>query len=44
VPWRAATLTVPGYAQIIARTPGVTLLWTYVMGFLWGIGDLTFGF
>lgn len=43
VPWLAATLTVPGYAQIIADTTFSTLFWTYVMGLLWGIGGLTFG-
>src|ERR1700733_13325722 len=43
VHWVAATLTVPGYAQIIAETSVVTLLWTYVMGLMWGIGGLTFG-
>jgi L-rhamnose-H+ transport protein len=43
VPWLAATLTVPGYAQIIADTPFATLFWTYLMGLLWGIGGLTFG-
>lgn len=43
VPWIAATLTVPGYSQIIADTPFATLFWTYTMGLLWGIGGLTFG-
>ena len=28
VPWLAATLTVPNYAQIIADTPFTTLFWT----------------
>jgi L-rhamnose-H+ transport protein len=42
-PWVAATLTVPGYARIIADTSFSTLLWTYLMGLLWGIGGLTFG-
>lgn len=42
-PWVAATLTVPGYQQIIAATPFSTLFWTYAMGLLWGIGGLTFG-
>ena len=37
-PWLAATLTVPGYSQIIVDTPMVTLVSTYVMGLLWGVG------
>lgn len=43
VPWVAAILTVPEYDRIIADAPLTTLLWTYVMGLLWGIGGLTFG-
>jgi L-rhamnose-H+ transport protein len=43
VPWVAAALTVPGYAQIIADASTTTFVWTYVMGLLWGIGGLTFG-
>jgi L-rhamnose-H+ transport protein len=43
VPWIAATVTVPGYMEIIHDTPMATLLWTYLMGLLWGIGGLTFG-
>ena len=43
VPWIAATTTVPGYMEIIHDTPMATLLWTYLMGLLWGIGGLTFG-
>ncbi len=43
VPWLSATLTVPGYGQIIADTSFSTLFWTYFMGLLWGIGGLTFG-
>jgi L-rhamnose-H+ transport protein len=39
----AATLTVPGYTSIIALTPFPTIVWTYLMGLLWGIGGLTFG-
>jgi L-rhamnose-H+ transport protein len=42
-PWVAATLTVPGYSNIIVHTPFSTLAWTYSMGLLWGIGGLTFG-
>jgi L-rhamnose-H+ transport protein len=43
IPWVAARLTVPGYAEIITATPFATLFWTYVMGLLWGVGGLTFG-
>jgi L-rhamnose-H+ transport protein len=43
MPWLIATLTVPGYRQIIADTASRTLFWTYAMGLLWGIGGLTFG-
>jgi L-rhamnose-H+ transport protein len=43
VPWMTATLTVPGFMDIIQATPTATLFWTYVMGLLWGIGGLTFG-
>jgi L-rhamnose-H+ transport protein len=43
VPWAAATLTVPGFMEIIHDTSTTTLFWTYVMGLLWGIGGLTFG-
>lgn len=43
VPWIAAALTVPNYSTIIAESADSTLVWTYVMGVLWGIGGLTFG-
>ena len=43
VPWSAAYITIPGYTRIIAATPNDVLLWTYLMGVLWGIGGLTFG-
>lgn len=43
VPWLAAALTVPGYAEVIRDTPATTLFWTYAMGVLWGVGGLTFG-
>jgi L-rhamnose-H+ transport protein len=42
-PLISATLTVPGFREIIASTSGSTLFWTYFMGLLWGIGGLTFG-
>ncbi|HPI04862.1 MAG TPA: L-rhamnose/proton symporter RhaT [Saprospiraceae bacterium] len=43
VPFVAATLTVPGFMDIISSTDGGTLFWTYFFGLLWGIGGLTFG-
>ncbi len=43
VPFLAAWLTVPGFADIIRATPASTLWWTYFMGVLWGIGGLTYG-
>jgi L-rhamnose-H+ transport protein len=43
IPWLAASLTVPGYAQIIHDTRRSTIIYTYLMGLLWGIGGLTFG-
>jgi L-rhamnose-H+ transport protein len=39
----AAYLTIPGFADIIKDTPSSTLLSTYIMGLLWGIGGLTYG-
>ena len=42
-PWVAATLTVPGYMDIVRETPNSTVFWTYIMGLLWGIGGLTYG-
>jgi L-rhamnose-H+ transport protein len=43
VPPLAAYLTVPGFAEIIAATSGQILLFTFLMGLLWGIGGLTYG-
>ena len=43
IPWIAAWLTVPEYANIIKGTSGNTIWWTYFMGVLWGIGGLTYG-
>ena len=43
VPFVAALLTVPHFMDIIRHTDTLTLLWTYIMGLLWGIGGLTFG-
>jgi len=43
VPPIAAWLTVPGFAGIISSGSGDILLFTYLMGLLWGIGGLSFG-
>lgn len=43
VPFIAAWLTVPGLMAIIGSSPDEVVFWTYAMGFLWGIGGLTFG-
>lgn len=43
VPLITAYLTVPNFMGIIMATESSTLMWTYVMGLLWGIGGLTFG-
>jgi L-rhamnose-H+ transport protein len=43
VPPIAAALTLPGFSEIISNTDSSTLLWTYTMGVLWGIGGLTYG-
>lgn len=43
VPPLAAWITIPGFAEIISRTPWDTIKWTMFFGFLWGIGGLTYG-
>jgi L-rhamnose-H+ transport protein len=43
VPPLAAYLTIPNFWGIITGEAGNTLLWTYLMGLLWGIGGLTYG-
>ena len=43
VPPIAAWLTIPGFMDIIAHTPGSVLGMTYLFGVLWGIGGLTYG-
>lgn len=43
VPPIAAYLTIPGFAEIIAGATGTVLLFTFLMGLLWGIGGLTYG-
>ena len=42
-PLFAAWLIVPGFWNIIGAVPKNTVIWTYLMGVLWGIGGLTFG-
>ena len=43
VPPLAAWLTVPHFGEIIARTSGATIAWTFFWGLLWGIGGLMYG-
>lgn len=43
VPPLAAYLTVPGFAHIIAAASGQILLFTFMMGLIWGIGGLSYG-
>jgi len=43
MPLLAASLTVPGFIDILLHANSATLLWTYLFGVLWGIGGLTFG-
>lgn len=43
IPLLAAWLTVPGFMDIIRAAPSDTLMWTYILGLLWGVGGLTFG-
>ncbi|MCC7086249.1 MAG: L-rhamnose/proton symporter RhaT [Pirellulales bacterium] len=42
-PWLAAWLTAPHLLQILADTPLLSLLLTFVLGALWGVGSLTGG-
>ena len=39
----ACYILVPGFWDIISGVPSKTILWTYIMGVLWGVGGLTFG-
>ena len=43
IPPIAAYITVPGFAAIIGSAFMPVLQFTFLMGFLWGIGGLTFG-
>ena len=42
-PLVVALVTVPTLLQVIAGTEPGTLVWTYLLGLLWGVGGLTFG-
>jgi len=42
-PFIAAWLTVPGFLDIIFTCPVEILVFTYLMGLLWGIGGLSYG-
>lgn len=43
MPYLAASLTIKDFFDIIHVSESSTILWTYLMGVLWGIGGLTFG-
>jgi len=43
VPPIAAWLTVPGFMDIIRTSSNQILLFTFLMGLLWGVGGLSFG-
>ncbi|MEO6731136.1 MAG: L-rhamnose/proton symporter RhaT [Ferruginibacter sp.] len=43
VPPLAAYLTIPGFFDIIKNASTTSLVSTYIMGLLWGIGGLTYG-
>jgi len=42
-PLAAAALTVPGFGGMVAGSGGQVIFMTWFMGFLWGIGAVTFG-
>lgn len=43
MPWLVALLTVPELKTILLGAPLKSVLWTFLFGLLWGIGNLTFG-
>ncbi len=43
VPPLAASLTLPGFSEIISSAPPETIRYTVIFGLLWGIGGLTYG-
>lgn len=43
VPPLAAALTIPAFTAIIGETGTQTIMLTYLMGVLWGVGGLTYG-
>jgi L-rhamnose-H+ transport protein len=42
-PWVAAALTSPRLIEVLRGAPAKTVLATYLLGVLWGVGGLTFG-
>ena len=42
-PWLLMLFTVPNSGDILKEMPTIALLWTFLFGVLWGIGNLTFG-
>ncbi len=42
-PWIAAAFTSPRLIEILRGAPAKTVLATYLLGVLWGVGGLTFG-
>lgn len=43
VPPIAAWLTLPGFGELIAAASGKILMFTFLMGLMWGIGGLSYG-
>ena len=43
VPPLAAWITVPGFVEIIAASSNQILIFTFIMGLLWGVGGLSYG-
>lgn len=43
IPFLAAWLTIPEFAEIIKQTTTTVLSYTFMFGVLWGIGGLTYG-
>lgn len=43
IPHLAAWLTVPGFMDIIAASSNDILIFTFLMGLLWGVGGLSYG-
>lgn len=43
MPWFVAFLTIPQLAAVLRDAQSTAILWTLLLGVLWGIGGLTFG-